>query len=217
MKKAIIVMTKVPIAGTVKTRLQPNLSAEHSAMLAECFLRDTVSKAVSLENNLIIAYSPAGKLDVLRRILPEQKTFVEQKGANLGERMFHAFEFAFTTGNSDSVVMIGTDSPTLPVEFIAQAFENLSGSDAVIGRTADGGFYLIGLRSLKKEIFENVRWSSPETFEQTARNVRTAGLKLSLTPAWYDVDTFDDLKRLKKDLAVDLSVAPLTFELLENL
>jgi len=216
MKKVIIIMAKVPTAGAVKTRLYPFLSAEQSATLAECFLRDTVSKAESLPNELIIAYTPVEKLDVLRAILSKEQIFIEQKGANLGDKMFHAFEFAFSQ-NPDAVVMIGTDSPTFPAQFITQAFEMLSEADAVLGETADGGFYLIGLRKLKKEIFETVEWSSPETFEQTARNIENLNLKLSLLPNWYDVDTPDDLKRLKKDLSKNPSIAPKTFEFLESL
>ena len=216
MKKVIIIMAKVPIAGTVKTRLQPFLSAEQSATLAECFLRDAVSKAKSLSNELIIAYTPVEKRDVLLAILPNEQIFIEQKGANLGGKMFHAFEFAFSQ-NSDAVVMIGTDSPTFPAQFITQAFEMLLETDAVLGKTADGGFYLIGLRKLKKEIFETIEWSSPKTFEQTARNIENLNLKLSFLPNWYDVDTPDDLKRLIKDLSKNPSIAPKTFEFLESL
>jgi len=216
MNKTVIIMTKVPIAGTVKTRLQPYLSAEQCAALAECFLRDTVKKVNSLKNKLIVAYSPIENRDILLEILPREKIFIEQKGATLGERMFHAFEFAFKR-NSDSVVMIGTDSPTFPAEFISQAFNNLSETDAVLGATIDGGFYLIGLRSLKKELFENVEWSSPQTFEQTARNIKNANLNLSLLPVWYDVDTPEDLKRLKNDLAENSSIAPQTFEFMQKL
>jgi len=209
-------MAKVPIAGMVKTRLQPFLFAEQCAELAECFLRDTVSKAKPLSDELIIAYTPIEKLDVLLAILSNEQNFIEQKGANLGDKMFHAFEFAFSQ-NSDAVVMIGTDSPTFPAHFITQAFEMLSETDAVLGETADGGFYLIGLRKLKKEIFETVEWSSPKTFEQTARNVENLNLKLSLLPNWYDVDTPDDLKRLKKDLSKNPSIAPKAFKFLESL
>jgi rSAM/selenodomain-associated transferase 1 len=216
MKKVIIIMAKVPIAGTVKTRLQPFLSAEQSATLAECFLRDAVSKAKSLSNELIIAYTPVEKRDVLLTTLPNEQIFIEQKGANLGGKMFHAFEFAFSQ-NSDAVVMIGTDSPTFPAQFITQAFEMLLETDAVLGKTADGGFYLIGLRKLKKEIFETIEWSSPKTFEQTARNIENLNLKLSFLPNWYDVDTPDDLKRLIKDLSKNPSIAPKTFEFLESL
>ena len=74
--------------------------------------------------------------------------------------------------------MIGTDSPTFPRKFIENAFEFLENSDAVLGESEDGGYYLIGLKKLKKEIFESVTWSSPETFEQTARNIEKLRLKI---------------------------------------
>ncbi|MGI8788681.1 MAG: TIGR04282 family arsenosugar biosynthesis glycosyltransferase [Pyrinomonadaceae bacterium] len=215
MNKTIIVMTKVPLAGTVKTRLQPFLSAKQSATLAECFLLDTISKVELSENNLMIAYSPVEKLNALSAILPECENFFGQTGATLGERMFNAFEFAFRE-NSDAVVMIGTDSPTLPAEFIRQAFGELKRSDAVLGATADGGFYLIGLRKSRREIFERVAWSSPQTFEQTARNIEKLNLKLALLPVWYDVDTPEDFERLKKDLFENPKLAPRTFEFMRK-
>ncbi len=210
-----IIMAKVPIAGTVKTRLEPFLTPEQCAELAECFLLDTVSKAESLQNQIIIAYTPIEKRDVLLKLLPTQKTLIEQKGANLGDRMFHALNFAFSQ-NADAVVMIGTDSPTFPPEFIQQAFKNLKKTDAVLGKTEDGGFYLIGLRTVRKEIFENVEWSSPKTFRQTVRNIKNLGLKLSLLPTWFDVDLPADLERLRKDLAETSIIAPQTFDWLEK-
>lgn len=215
MNRTIIIMAKVPTAGNVKTRLQPFLTPEKCAELAECFLLDTVSKAKSLQNQLIIAYSPIEKRDVLRKLLPQQTFFIEQKGDNLGERMFYAFQFAFRQ-NSDAVVMIGTDSPTFPPEFIERAYENLKNTDAVLGETEDGGFYLIGLRTLRKEIFENVEWSSPKTFRQTARNIKSLCLKLSLLPTWFDVDFPADLERLRKDLAENPTIAPQTFDWLKK-
>jgi len=210
-----IIMAKVPTAGTVKTRLEPFLTPEHCAELAECFLLDTVSKAESVQNQIIIAYTPIEKRDVLLKILPTQKTLIEQKGATLGEKMFHAFQYAFSQ-NSDAVVMIGTDSPTFLPDFFEQAFENLKIADAVLGETEDGGFYLIGLRTLRKEIFENIEWSSPKTFRQTVRNIKKLGLKLSLLPTWFDVDFPADLERLRKDLAENPIIAPRTFDWLKK-
>ncbi len=211
----IIIMAKVPTAGTVKTRLEPTLTPEQCAELAECFLLDTLSKAESLQNQIIIAYTPIEKRDVLLKILPMQKTFIEQKGTTLGDRMFHAFQFAFSQ-NADTVVMIGTDSPTFPPDFIERAFKNLKKTDAVLGKTEDGGFYLIGLRTLRKEIFENVEWSSPNTFRQTVRNIKKIGLKLSLLPTWFDVDFPEDLERLRKDLVENPTIAPQTFDWLKK-
>jgi rSAM/selenodomain-associated transferase 1 len=216
MKNALIIMTKVPVAGNVKTRLEPFLTAEQCAELSTCFLLDAVSKIESLRIPLVTAYTPVKSRNVLLEILPAKQTLIEQIGEHLGEKMFNAFQFAFTQ-NLNAVVMIGTDSPTLPIEFIARAFEILSKFDAVLGKTTDGGFYLIGLRVLQKQIFDNVEWSSPETFEQTARNIEKLGLKLALLPDWYDVDTPKDLKMLMEDLAKNPDVAPNTFNFINNL
>lgn len=216
MKNAVIIMTKVPVAGNVKTRLQPTLCAEQCAELARRFLRDAVNKANSTKIPLIIAFSPIEQQKILLEILPGEQTLVEQIGENLGDKMFNAFRYAFAQ-NAEAIVMIGTDSPTFPAEFIARAFEFLSKNDAVLGRTADGGFYLIGLRSLYKEIFEAVEWSSPRTFEQTRRNVERLNLKLAFLPEWYDVDTPADFARLKTDLTADSSAAPQTFAFVKKI
>jgi rSAM/selenodomain-associated transferase 1 len=217
MKKTIIIMTKVPQAGEVKTRLQPFFTARQSAEISVCFLQDTEQKAKTVAQNLIVAFSPIKMKNLLIDILQTKPILAEQKGENLGERMFHAFEFAFSQ-KSDAVVMIGTDSPTFPAEFIKQAFIFLeTKADAVLGKTEDGGFYLIGLRKLNKKIFENVEWSSPKTFEQTKQNIENLSLSLSEIPVWYDVDTPEDLKRLEKELAENSQLAPKTSEFLDGL
>ena len=155
MKRAIIIMAKVPRAGNVKTRLQPFLSAEQCVSLSEAFLEDAIEKAKKSTDILIIAFSPAEEREYFDKFSDENLILIEQNGADLGEKMFNAFDFAFQK-NLDSVVMIGTDSPTFPDDYLKQAFEFLHTSDAVLGKTEDGGFYLIGLRKLDECIFNNV-------------------------------------------------------------
>ncbi len=209
-------MAKVPQAGKVKTRLQPFLTAEQSAEISISFLEDTVRKAETVAQHLIIAFSPAEERNLLINVLWSEPILIAQTGKNLGERIFHAFEFAFS-GGAEAVVVIGTDSPTLPAKFIEQAFTLLKDkADAVLGKTEDGGFYLIGLRQSEKKIFENVEWSSPKTFEQTKRNIENLNFKLSEIPVWYDVDTPKDLKRLKTELAANPQLAPKTSEFLDS-
>lgn len=198
MKRAIIIMAKVPEAGKVKTRLQPFLTPEQSAEIAECLLQDTISKAKTLKNKLIIAYSPIERRDFFDSFPNHSFNLIAQNGNDLGERMFNAFEFAFDN-NSDSVVMIGTDSPTFPPNFIEQAFEYLEQNDAVLSKTEDGGFYLIGLRKLNKRIFENVEWSSEKTFLQTKNNLAKLEFSLAELTIWYDIDEPKDLERLRED------------------
>lgn len=216
MKRTVIIMAKAPLAGTVKTRLEPYLSAEKCAQLAGCFLRDTISKAESLKNKLIIAYSPAGETDYFRRLAGEKTSLVEQKGDDLGEKMFSAFEFAFRQNSDAAAVMIGTDSPTFPADFIERAFEFLeTGADAVLGKTEDGGFYLIGLRKADARIFERVEWSSPKTFAQVRENILNLNRRLREVPGWYDVDEPNDFEQLKNEFLNSGNArrfAPETFE-----
>jgi rSAM/selenodomain-associated transferase 1 len=216
MKRAIIIMAKAPLAGTVKTRLQIRLSAEQCAELAACFLRDAINKAGTLKNQrLIIAYSPAAEIDYFRRLGDEKTSFAEQKGDNLGEKMFSAFEFAFAR-DSDAAVMIGTDSPTFPADFIEQAFGFLeTNADAVLGKTSDGGFYLIGLRKPDAGIFKAVEWSSAKAFEQTRENIMKLNWRLREVPGWYDIDEPKDLEQLKNEFLHNENArkrAPQTFE-----
>jgi rSAM/selenodomain-associated transferase 1 len=216
MKRAVIIMAKAPLAGTVKTRLQTLLSAEQCAQLAACFLRDTISKAKILKiQKLIIAYSPAAEIDYFQPLGDEKTSFNEQKGDNLGEKMFSAFEFAFAQ-DTDAAVMVGTDSPTFPADFIERAFGFLeTNSDAVLGRTADGGFYLIGLRQPDERIFKAVEWSSPKTFEQVRENITKLAWRLSEVPGWYDIDEPKDLAQLKNEFLNNENAqkrAPQTFE-----
>jgi rSAM/selenodomain-associated transferase 1 len=210
MKCGIIIMAKVPEAGKVKTRLQPTLTPQQSAELANCLLQDTVSKAETLQYRLIIAYSPIDERSFFDSFTNHNFTLVAQVGVDLGEKMFNAFRFAFEQ-NLDSIVMIGTDSPTFPSEFIEKAFEILREKDSVLGKTEDGGFYLIGMSKLDKKIFENVEWSSLKTFEQTKNNLENLGFRLGELPVWYDVDEPKDLARLREDQCLH-EFAPLTAE-----
>lgn len=211
-------MAKAPTAGAVKTRLQPHLTADSAAALAECFLLDTINKAESVKNQLlIVAYSPAAEREYFAGRFGNRKiVLIEQKGNDLGEKMLSAFEFAFARNPDATVVMLGADSPTLPADFVEQAFEFLeTNSEAVLGPAADGGFYLIGLRKPDKRIFEFVRWSSAKAFEQARENIMNLNWHLRETPGWYDVDEPQDLQRLRAELLSNKNAqrrAPQTFE-----
>ncbi len=198
-------MAKVPVSGTVKTRLQPFLSPAECAELAAAFLRDAESKAKIVCDDTILAYSPAAEREILENILQFKNTLIEQTGADLGARMSAAFEFALAREKDSAVLMIGTDSPTVPAEFIERAFEFLEkDADAVLGKSADGGFYLIGLRRFAPRLFENIAWSNSTVYKRmTANLARCKFDNLRLVPDWYDVDTQDDLRRLRDEILTD--------------
>jgi hypothetical protein len=201
MRPAVVLMIKAPLAGTVKTRLSPPLSAEETAGLAACFARDAAGCALRASDSVVIAYAPASGRATLENLLPAGLCWVEQRGADLGSRLEAAAAEVFGMGFRP-VVIVGADSPTLPPSYIAHAVDALAASraDAALGPTEDGGYYLVGLRRPAPGLFRDVDWSTPRAYAQTARNASALGLRLLELPSWYDVDTPEDLARLRTEL-----------------
>lgn len=202
---AIIVMAKFPQPGHVKTRLRPALSDEQSAELSKCFLLDAVAKARPMSVAVIVAFTPADCRDQIKTLLPESYIHIEQRGSDLGERIGSAISDAHDQGFAP-VVVIGTDSPTLPASYLGLALEHVLGYEngIVIGPSDDGGYYLIGVSSGHGRLFAGVSWSTDLVFEQTIANAKNIpGVSLSELPHWYDIDEPDDLVRLSEEMESD--------------
>jgi uncharacterized protein len=198
---ALAVMTKAPQAGKVKTRLTPPLSAEEAAALNTCFLRDTAAAiAKTAENGSargIAVYTPVGAEAAYAEILPEEFELVPQRGDAFGERLMSATEDLLRLGFG-SLCLIDSDSPTVPQEAYAAAVEFLSQprDSVVLGPSDDGGYYLIGLKKLHRQLFEGIDWSTERVLEQTIQRAREIDLPVHLLPTWYDVDDRATLERL---------------------
>ncbi len=205
-RPAVIVMVKAPVPGMVKTRLVPPLSAEAAAALAAAFVQDAVRNARPIAD-VLIAYAPIDGKTLLKTLLPESLHWTTQRGDNLGERMGAAMTDAAASGFSPLVVL-GTDSPTLPPACIAEAIQTLQSgtADVVFGPTEDGGYYLVGARQPQPGLFDGVAWSTEAALTQTAANAARLNLRCHLLPAWHDVDTGEDLVRLRRELEADLAV-----------
>jgi len=218
-KRALIVFVKSPVPGNVKTRLIPHLSAEESAGLYRCFVLDILGALLphDTDGRLIVAYQPSTKMPDLAwtgfRRPPE---FFRQEGQSLGERLVHAFGTAFGRG-CRQVVLIGSDSPTLPPSYIEQAFSALQEADVVVGPATDGGYYLIGLSRPCLKLFDDVAWSTDQVFERTVQIAESQGFRLRILPTHYDVDTTDDLGVLSRELATTGGIAPQTGRFLADL
>ena len=219
LKRALIVFVKSPIAGNVKTRLIPHLTSEESAGLYRCFVVDILNalEPLAQDGRLVVAYEPSSRMPDLSwtgfRRPPE---FFRQEGKSLGERLGHAFGVAFGRG-CRQVVIIGSDSPTLPPAYVDQAFAALNDADIVLGPATDGGYYLIGLSRPCLKLFDNVAWSTDQVFERTARNAQDVGYRLRVLPEHYDIDTVADLIVLHRELAAKSSLTPQTRRFLSNL
>lgn len=204
MRPVIILMVKAPLPGLAKTRLTPPLAQSEAASLALCFVQDVVKSALGITQNVMIAFTPPEGRAMLEASLPNNLHWVEQHGQHLGDRLILAIAYADSLGFSP-IITLGTDSPTLPPSFVEQACQILSvgPTDITLGPTRDGGYYLVGVRKPEPELFNNVAWSSPFTFDHTVRNINQLGLRLVILEQWYDVDTVADLRSLNNELRFD--------------
>jgi uncharacterized protein len=196
---ALIVFAKVPVAGEVKTRLTPAFDAGQAARLYEAFVTDSLAQYVRLDTAVRL-YLASSEGEFTDDVIPEGVTVHRQSGDGLGERMQRAIIETFAAGYERAVV-IGTDHPSLPTEFIRMAFDALLEPISVcIGPTEDGGYYLIGMNDFFPDLFTGMVYSRTDVFSNTLARIETTRANVTILPVWYDVDTLDDLKRLAADL-----------------
>jgi uncharacterized protein len=153
---------------------------------------------------------PEGAADYFRDLAPDI-ALSPQRGVDLGERLDQLLTDALVAG-AQQVVVIDSDSPTLPAAYVAEAFAQLDGpSDVVLGPCDDGGYYLIGLKRPQPRLLREVQMSTPFVVRDTLRLAEELGLRVALLPEWYDVDTVAELDRLRAELAASpVNVAPRT-------
>jgi len=216
---AVAVMSKRPVAGQVKTRLSPPLSPNEAAHLSHCFLLDKLEQVQRLPGVArFVAFAPPEAADFFEPLAGGAFALIPQAGSDLGARLAGVSERLFAA-HFLAAVIIGTDSPTLPDDYLSEAIDVLgrNRSDVVLGPAEDGGYYLVGLRGPAPSLFQGVTWSTDAVLRETLDRVSTAGLRSHLLPPWFDVDTEPGLRRLARDLACDRTPARHTRECLRVL
>jgi len=207
----LIVVAKRPSPGQTKTRLAPPLTPEQATGLYECFLQDTLGLMKQVPGvQPAIAFFPEHERAYFSELAPSFDLHL-QKGADLGERLDDALQHYLKSGDCHVVIM-DSDSPTLPASCLSQAFSALDdGSEMVLGPCDDGGYYLIGLNRPAPRLLREVQMSTPHVAQDTINLAVEVGLKYSLLPTWYDIDEIITLKRLVKELKkMPTEVAPST-------
>ena len=202
MPNALVIVAKAPVVGQVKTRLCPPLSAAEATELFRCFLVDTVARACTVpEVQVCLAFTPADSEELFRALLPFPLRYLTQRGNSLGERLVNIFADLLKGGFS-RVVIMDSDSPTLPTSYLQEAFAVLGDlkQDAVFGPCSDGGYYLVGARAVHPGLFENITWSTSTVLSETLDQARHHNLNVALLPPWYDVDNGADLQKLAVEL-----------------
>jgi rSAM/selenodomain-associated transferase 1 len=210
MLRALLIVGKPPIPGSTKTRLVPLLSAEDAAALYQGFLLDSVGLGLELGWEQVTVVHPRAGGPALAALLPSQVRLLEQPGQGLADALPYAFATHLAEGFS-RVVLIGSDNPTLPRGLVEQACSSLDTHEVSIGPSADGGYYLLGLREPHLGVFDAIEWSTSRVYAQTLARAERLGLSLRSVPEWYDVDEPADFAHLQRELAAaPASLAPHT-------
>ncbi len=224
---ALGLMAKAPIAGEVKTRLVPPLTALEAAELNVCFLRDMAANIQNVSETEpasgLVVYTPAGAEAAFAGVLPDGFELLVQRGSSLGERLCNATDDLLKQGYG-AVCLINSDSPNLPKSILIRAIESLAneGDRVVLGAAEDGGYYLIGLKHAHRNLFNEIAWSTSDVLARTKRRAEEIDLPVELLPTWYDVDDAETLDRLCEEMflmspAAEAYPAPYTRAFLESI
>jgi uncharacterized protein len=200
-KATICIFGKPPRPGVTKTRLIPALGARNAALVARALLEDTVEAALQVRNAQVVISATENFL-LEGRNLP---LWIQPEG-DLGNRVEKILQKALV--KSPCVLAVGADTPGLTPAMLEDALESLDSYDAVLGPTEDGGYYLVGLTRCPEGLFLNIRWSSAVTLQDTIARLTQFGIRHTLAKEWFDLDTEEDLNRVRRLLKSSTFVAP---------
>jgi uncharacterized protein len=197
-QKAIIVFQKNLVLGKVKTRLAVDLGKEKTLDIYRHLVISTYKVLQSLKDTEIFIFF-SDYIEELPLDTSLNFTGYLQKGNDLGERMLNAFSEVFDKGHQ-SIVIIGTDCPYLTKEILMDAFDILEEDDVVLGPAKDGGYYLLGMKTVIPELFKNIPWSTDKVLDLSLDVIRSQKLSFRLLPFLSDIDTLEDWENYTKSV-----------------
>jgi len=201
----IAVMAKASSPGRTKTRLVPPLSFEEAAAFNTAFLQDVAANILAAATRANIsgymAFGPPESVGFFTAMLPPRIGLIESWLPDFGDCLFGTITRLLTSGH-EAAVVLNADSPTLPTSLLVETARILArpGEHAVIGPSTDGGYYLLGLKTAHRRLFEDIDWSTERVARQTMERAREIGLSMHVLPAWYDVDEREALELLHAEL-----------------
>jgi uncharacterized protein len=199
------IMAKASAPGLTKTRLVPPLTFDEAAALNSAFLQDIADNLLLAGRHSPIAgyaaYAPRDSEDFFRGILPPAIGLIDACLPNFGDCLLRTIEELLGRGHRSAVVL-NSDGPTLPTALLVETAEALAqpGERAVLGPSSDGGYYLLGVKTAHRRLFEDIAWSTERVAEQTRERAREIKLDIHTLPVWYDVDDVEGLRRLHSEV-----------------
>lgn len=195
MTARVVVLTKSPEPGRVKTRLAADIGPRSAATLHEAMVWETLERAKA--SGLPVTVSLDGPLDssFAQRLVQDGIAVEAQAKGDLGARLRHALR------HPGRQLALGSDCVVFDPDWLRKAAE--ATETVTLGKSMDGGYWTIGgnlaQSDLQDLLFDNMEWSVETVANETLERLRTAGKSVLLLPDCYDVDTITDLHRLSDD------------------
>lgn len=188
-KRALIIFTKNPELGKVKTRLAKTVGDQNALEIYKLLLKHTMEITKSLKVDKYVFYSEnIYKDDIWKPEIFRKKL---QSGNDLGERMNNAFSEIFSMGY-EMASIIGSDMFDLQPQDLETAFDILENHRYVIGPAKDGGYYLLGMKEPNPKIFQDKKWSSETVLSDTLNDLTLEDY--ILLKERNDIDHYEDLE-----------------------
>ena len=187
-KKLLLIFTRNPELGKAKTRLAKTVGDETALEIYRFLLKKTRDISSKISSDKAVYYS----VKIRENDMWDENTYQkhQQVGEDLGVRMLNAFKNGFVA-NYEKVIIIGSDLYDLTSENIENAFEELDNNDVVIGPALDGGYYLLGMKSLRLNVFENKEWGTETVRKDTLKDL--IDKKVKLLEIKNDIDVYEDI------------------------
>ncbi len=191
-KQLLIVFARAPVEAQCKTRLIPLLGKSGASEFYKDLLQHCLHTVTQLNATDIALYAmPDTQHPFLQQLATDYRSALQpQQGKDLGERMYHAIQQSLQ--QYQRVVLIGSDCPSITVDYLEQAFATLHHNELVIGPAIDGGYVLIGGQRISPAIFADTQWSSEQVLAQCLRNISNAGYSHQCLAPQQDIDTPED-------------------------
>ena len=193
----ILVFAKAPVAGQVKTRLCPPLTAQQAALLHTRLVRHALAAACATGGTAVEQHcSPSADDVFFTDCAREFGVALRTQGhGDIGDRMAHALREA---SRECPLLLIGSDCPARGADDLRDALHALAtGMDAVLGPVEDGGYSLIGLTRFDARLFEDIAWSTGQVTAQTQARFAHLDFRCMTLPTLWDVNRPADLARLR--------------------
>ena len=191
----LLLFTRYPEPGKVKTRLIPALGRAGAASLHQRLTAHILRSAKAFTEaghmDFIVCFD-GGYVRPMQQLFGEQYRYQPQSPGDLGRRMGSAFAAELKKGRR-RVVLIGSDCPGISAPILSSAFALLTDHDLVLGPATDGGYYLIGLRAPHPELFFDMPWGTAEVLVKTRATAARLGLRTALLKSLTDIDRPEDL------------------------